>query len=257
MITEWKPGHPVTGKRFAAVFPHSDDFTFNAFGLMSKLLAQGYTGYWFRMTDDCMDSYNLPYGETAARIERETEAVASFLGIAKVYHLNYNNHYLCGEQLIELRHRLILLFRFLRIDTVISFDPYGHYEENPDHEICGKAVEHAAWMAGRQSDLPESKDMGLPPHFVADKFYFARGPQESDCIVDITGELARKRQAVAMHRTPLNNMWLGYLEKHPELTPEAFPYEQFVNRFFLTREQPVCEGYAHYEKFRHVISYEF
>ena len=60
VIAKWKPGQPQAGKRFAAIFPHSDDFTFNAFGLMSKLLTHGYTGYWLRMTDDCMDSYDLP-----------------------------------------------------------------------------------------------------------------------------------------------------------------------------------------------------
>lgn len=250
-------GVPERQKRFAAIFPHSDDFTFNAFGLMKKLLDEGYEGFWIRTTDDCMDSYDLSYGETTARLERETEAVAAFLGITKVYHLNYKNHDLSAEQLIELRHRLILLFRYLKIDVVITFDPYGHYEENPDHEMTGKAVEHAAWMAGRQLDLPETKDMGLLPYFVAEKYYFARETQDVNCLIDIQPYYAAKQEAIQMHRTPLDNMWKGYLAKHPEMNSQIMPYGTFVSQFFTCRPQPPIDGMTHYERFHHVRSYEF
>ncbi len=239
-------------RRFAAIFPHSDDFTLNAFGLMHSLLAAGYEGFWIRTTDDCMDSYGLSYGQTTALLEQETEEAARFLGIRKVYHLNYKNHDLHFFHLIELRHRLLLLLRYLKIDTVITFDPYGHYEENPDHDITGKAVEHAAWMAGRKSDLPETFDMGFKTQFVRDKYYFARGPQEANFEVDITPCLERKQQAIQIHRTPLDNMWKGYLEKHPEYSIEACPFEYFLNHFFLQPLQATPN-----ERFRHVSSYEF
>ena len=36
----------------------------------------------------------------------------------------------------------------LKIDTVITFNPWGHGEENPDHYVTGQAVEAAKWMAG-------------------------------------------------------------------------------------------------------------
>ncbi len=43
----------------------------------------------------------------------------------------------------ELRGRLIYLFRLLKVDTIVSYDPWGHYEENPDHYITARAVESA------------------------------------------------------------------------------------------------------------------
>ena len=243
------------GKVFAAVFPHSDDFTFNACGLMLKLIGEGRTGYFIRMTDDCMDSYGLSYGETALRIEKETEDVAQLLGIKKVYHFNYNNHYMCYDNITEMRHRLILMFRFLKVDTVISFDPYGHYEENPDHEVTGKAVEQACWMAGRQLDLPETKDMGLAPHFVREKYYFARGPQATNCVVDISPYMDIKRRAIKLHATPLDNMWKVFLEHCGE--DGKIPYDEFVRIFFTRREQEPCEGLRHYEKFHHIAPTPF
>ncbi len=49
---------------------------------------------------------------------------------------------------IEMRARLIFLFRLLKVDTVFSYDPWDHYEENPDHFVTAQSVEAACWMAG-------------------------------------------------------------------------------------------------------------
>lgn len=249
---DWKDNRPHDGKVFAAIFPHSDDFTFNACGLILKLIHEGYTGYFIRMTDDCMDSYDLSYGETALRIEKETDALVRLLRVKKLYNFNYNNHYMGHDQIIEMRHRLMLIFRFLKVDTVISFDPYGRYEENPDHEITGKAVEQACWMAGRQSDMPETKDMGLAPHFVHEKYYYARGPQETNLVIDITTVLDIKRRAIKLHATPLDNMWKVYLERHGGISNPEMSFDEFVRVFFTERVQEPCEGLTHYEKFRYI-----
>jgi LmbE family N-acetylglucosaminyl deacetylase len=251
-IQPWQDGKPYQGKVFVAVFPHSDDFTFNAAGLMIKLLREGYEGYFVRMTDDCMDSYGLSYGETALLIEKETQALAKLLGIKKVYDFNYNNHYMGHEQLVEMRHRLMMLFRYLKVDTVISFDPYGHYEENPDHQITGMAVEQACWMAGRQLDLPETKDMGLMPHFVREKYYTARGPQAANCLIDIAPVLHIKQEAVKLHTTPLTNMWKVYLETHGGQENPALSFDAFVRTFFTERAQEPFQGLNHYEKFHYI-----
>lgn len=256
-LQPWLEGKPHTGKVFAAIFPHSDDFTFAAGGLIVKLISEGYTGYFVRMTDDCMDSYGLSYGETAQRIDEETRAVAELFGIRKVYDLNYNNHYLDHGLLTEIRHRLILLFRFLKVDTVITFDPDGHYEENPDHRITGTAVEQACWMAGRQLDLPETRDMGILPHFVREKYYSARGPQQANCLIDIAPALEQKRRAVWIHRTPLDNMWRVYLETHGGAEHPEMGYEDFVRTFFTERRQEPCQGLAHYERYRYIAPQPF
>ncbi|WP_127584272.1 PIG-L deacetylase family protein [Paenibacillus koleovorans] len=256
-IEPWDESRPHEGKVFAAVFPHSDDFTFFAGGTILKMIREGYTGYFIRMTNDEADSYDLSIGETIFRIERETQQLAELFGIKKVYDLNYKNHYMDYTQLTEIRHRLMVLFRFLKVDTVLSFDPWGHYEENPEHYLTGKAVEAACWMSGRQSDLPELRDMNITPHFVTEKYYVARGPQLTNRVVDITPVLDIKRQAVAIHATPIDNMWKVYLEKHPNGTGRFKTVEQFMETIFIEEFSTPLEGLKYNEKFHYIGPSEY
>jgi LmbE family N-acetylglucosaminyl deacetylase len=43
----------------------------------------------------------------------------------------------------------------LKVDTVVTVNPWGHGEENPDHRVTGRAVEEACWMGGMANDFPE------------------------------------------------------------------------------------------------------
>src|SRR5947209_5719638 len=93
---------------------------------------------------------------------------------------------------LDLGLRLIFLFRLLKVDTVICYDPWGHYEENPDHYVTARAVEAACWMSGSSKDYPEHFEAGLQPHAVKEKYYFARGPQYVTRAVDITPYVDKK-----------------------------------------------------------------
>ena len=80
----------------------------------------------------------------------------------------------------------------MKVDTVICYDPWGHYEENPDHYVSAQCVEAACWMAGGRWDLPEHFEAGLEPHAVKEKYYFARGPQLVNRVVDISAVIDQK-----------------------------------------------------------------
>jgi LmbE family N-acetylglucosaminyl deacetylase len=118
--------------------------------------------------------------------------VAQAFGLKKTYDLNYRNHMLDGVSPLELRLRLIFLFRLLKVDTVVCYDPWSHYEENPDHYATASAVEAACWMAAGSKDYAEQFDAGLAPHAVKEKYYFARGPQYVNRVVDISAVMDRK-----------------------------------------------------------------
>ncbi|HEY3443099.1 MAG TPA: PIG-L family deacetylase [Paludibaculum sp.] len=184
-------GKPHTGKVLAAIQPHADDIPLFSCGLVLKLIQEGYTGYMIRTTND---DHTGPgsVGEGVLANERDNLAVARALGLKKTYDLYYRNHMLDSVSPLELRLRLIFLFRLLKVDTVICYDPTPHYEENPDHSVTAKAVEAACWMAGMGKDYPEHFDAGLTPHSVKEKYYFARGPQNVNRVVDITGVMDRK-----------------------------------------------------------------
>jgi LmbE family N-acetylglucosaminyl deacetylase len=226
VVERWSDERQHEGRVFAAVFPHSDDLSIFASGTALKLIHEGYTGYLIKITDDDKDSWGLSAAETSYRIDLEMRSVTEYLGLSGMYCLGYENHYLEPSRLTELRHRLILLFRFLRVDTVISYDPWGHYEENPDHYLTAQAVEAACWMAGRRLDLPESVDMGLHPKSVPERYYVARGPQLINRVVDIAPVIERKRAAIALHTTPVDNMWRSYRQQHPGV---AVSLDQFID----------------------------
>jgi hypothetical protein len=124
--------------------------------------------------------------------ERDNDAVAKALGLTKVFNFNYRNHRMDNESRQEIRGRLIHLFRLLQVDTIICYDPWGHYEENPDHYVTAQVVESACWMAGSSRDYVEHLEAGLKPHPVREKYYFARGPQLVTRIVDISGSIDQK-----------------------------------------------------------------
>jgi LmbE family N-acetylglucosaminyl deacetylase len=184
-------GKPHAGKVLAAIQPHVDDVAIFAGGTVAKLIGEGYTGYLIRTTNDEMAGAGTT-GETVLNNERDNEAVAKALGLKKTFNLEYRNHRMDSEPIQDFRGRLIFLFRLLKVDTVIGYDPSGLYEENPDHYVTAKMVEAACWMAGMDKDYPEHLAAGIHPHGVIEKYYFARGPQLVNRIVDISSTIDQK-----------------------------------------------------------------
>jgi LmbE family N-acetylglucosaminyl deacetylase len=193
-------GKPHAGKVLAAIQPHTDDIPIFAGGTVAKLISEGYTGFLIRTTNDEMAGS----GTTGARVlnnERDTEAVAKALGLQKVFNLEYRNHQMDGVSRLEFRERLVYLIRLLKIDTVVCYDPWGTYEENPDHYVTAQGVEAACWMAGMDLDYPEQLAAGLQPHAVLEKYYFARGPQLVNRVVDISPWIEQKVEANLANKT--------------------------------------------------------
>lgn len=194
VVEKAAPGKPHAGKVLAAIEPHVDDVPIFAGGTVAKLIDEGYTGYLIRTTNDEMAGAGTT-GETVLHNESCTEDVAKALGLKKVFNLEYRNHRMDSEPWQDFRGRLIFLFRMLKVDTVICYDPWGIYEENPDHYVTAKMVEAACWMAGMGKDYPEQLAAGLKPHGVNEKYYFARGPQLVNRIVDISAHIDQKVHA--------------------------------------------------------------
>lgn len=184
-------GRPHAGKVLAAIQPHADDIPIFAAGTVAKLIQEGYTGYLIRTTNDDMAGPGT-VGETVLANERDNQEVARILGLKRAFDLNYSNHQMDGESRLEIRARLIFLIRLLKIDTIVCYDPWGHYEENPDHYVTAQCVEAACWTAGMGKDYPEHFAAGLQPHGVREKYYFARGPQLVNRVVDIGGFIEKK-----------------------------------------------------------------
>ena len=199
-------GKPHTGKVLALITPHLDDGPFFASGAVTKLLNEGYTGVFIRTSNDEKDSYDLTLGETVLANEQDAQSFLKVSGLKQMFDLSYRNHRMDDLARTEIRARLIFLFRLLKIDTVFSYDPWGHYEENPDHYVTAQAVEAACWMAGGHLDMPEHFAAGLKPHSVSEKYYFARGPQLVNRVVDIGATFETKLGCLRSCRTMITHM---------------------------------------------------
>jgi LmbE family N-acetylglucosaminyl deacetylase len=191
-----QPGQPHKGKVFAAVHAHLDDIPYYASGLCAKLMREGYTGYIVRTTNDERSG-----GHTNAQNiysnEQDHGRMAKALGFQDVFDFYYLNHDMDGISCIDLRGRLILIFRMLKVDTIISFNPSREGEENPDHWVTGRAVEEACWMAGTSNDFHEHLLAGIQPHTVTERYYFyARPGQPFNRVVDIGAHIDKKIDAI-------------------------------------------------------------
>jgi LmbE family N-acetylglucosaminyl deacetylase len=186
VIERRRSGQPHKGKVLAAIGAHSDDITLFASGTVAKLIDEGYTAYMIRISND--ESAGTTMGHGVVQNETDIQEAARVLGCKKAYSFYYRNHRMDDGALIELRSRLIFLFRLLRVNTIVAMDPYDQYDENPDHIVAGKAVEGACWMSGAPKDYPEYYKAGLEPARVREKYYFSRSPQGhhlTNRIVDI------------------------------------------------------------------------
>ena len=190
-----RQGQPHAGKTLAAIQPHCDDIPIFAGGTVAKLIAEGYRGILIRTSNDEMAGSGDTFGAVILNNERDTIEVARRLDLDEFFDLGYRNHLMDGIERLEMRARLIFIFRLMRVDTVLCYDPWGHYEENPDHYVTASCVEAACWMSGSRHDYPEHFDAGLGPHAVREKYYFARGPQLVNRVVDISRYLNKKIEA--------------------------------------------------------------
>ena len=193
-------GQPHKGKVLAVIHPHNDDIPYYAAGTVAKLIHEGYTGYLIRTSNDDAAGSGASYGERVFNNEKDNEEVARVLGLKKTYNLNYRNHRMDQYDIQDIKGRFIFLFRLLQVDTLICYDPWGHYEENPDHYVTARAVEAARWMAGMGTDYPEHLEV-VKPHTVGEMYYFARGPQIINRVVDIAPFIDIKVQSNLVCKT--------------------------------------------------------
>ena len=190
-------GKPHKGKVFAAIQAHADDLPLYCAGLCAKMVNEGYTGHVIRMTNEDMSGPGS-VGNGMVEIEKHDPNICKALGMDKSIDLNFSKHRLETVHIQEIKMRLVFLFRALKIDTVITFDPYNSYEENPDHWMTAYATQPACWHAGGGKEYPEFRKAGIDGHSVREKYYYPRSPQGHNVvnrIVDISDVIDQKVNA--------------------------------------------------------------
>src|SRR5262245_5240979 len=248
-----RPGQPHRGKVFAAVHAHVDDVSRYAAGLCAKLIREGYTGYLIRTTND-----EKRGGQTTAQNilsnEQEHLKVAAAIGCKDVFELYYQNHEMDAIASLDIRGRLIFLFRFLRVDTVISFSPWGAVEANPDYCVTGRAVEEATWMCGMPNDFHEHMEAGIQVHEIRERYYFhARPGQAFNRVVDIGAHIEKKIASLVECRSQgggnLGSLLRARLAREGKRLPllgndDQTADRQYIRQFLLDDEREYAKAHS-------------
>lgn len=186
--------------------PHADDAAIFCGGAMARFADEGWRVVLARVTDDRFDSVGLPVAETLRRTAEELHHSAAILGVSEVVELGFVTDCLADTPLGTLRERAVRLLRQYRPHTVMSFDPADRFEDNQDHARVAQAVAEAFWVACFDKHHPQHLAEGLAPHTAAERWYFSRRGADTNHVVDITPQLARKIDAVCAHQTQMRNV---------------------------------------------------
>lgn len=200
-------------KNFLVVLAHHDDHTWEwgFAGMIAKLAEEGASGYYVRTTNDEKDaSAAMGWGKGDQVNLAECRIATRALGMKDVISLNWRNDHTSSVPLKEMRAQFILLIRKFRPAVVMTFDPWGHYDRNPDHRKVARAMGEALWLAQFENVNPEHLDLGLKPYRVPQVYYGQRddyglGHTPNFKLTLTPAQVEKKRQAWWAHKNVRGN----------------------------------------------------
>ncbi|MGC8466518.1 MAG: PIG-L deacetylase family protein [Acidimicrobiales bacterium] len=190
-------------KSALAIFAHPDDADVACGGtlaLWSSLGARVGLVVCTRGEKGTID-VDLKPDDLAEQRAAEVRSASRFLGVDELYLLELNDGEV--ENTVDLRSRLVGLVRRFRPEVVLTPDPtavfFGeHIYNHRDHRELGYAVLDSIFPAAM---LPHYFPDDQLPHRVTTALL--AGALEPTCVVDISGSLELKIQAVTCHRSQL------------------------------------------------------
>src|SRR5213080_292351 len=84
-------------------------------------------------------------------------------------------------------------------DVLFTWDPHAPYEEHQDHRAVAWAATEAAMFAHFPLYHPEHREEGLEPHYVGERYFFAKSPRDANKTVDISDYIEPKIEALCEH----------------------------------------------------------
>jgi N-acetyl-1-D-myo-inositol-2-amino-2-deoxy-alpha-D-glucopyranoside deacetylase len=161
---------------------HPDDESFGVGGTLAQYAAAGFKVYYIcgtrgevgEVTPEAMKGY----ASIADLRSHELKCAAEILGLTDVIYLGYRDSGMAGSAdnkhpqalaaapLEEAAGRITALFRRLKPEVVVTFDPIGGYH-HPDHIAMHNATVMAFGAAGDLQKYPETG-----PAFRPQKLYF-------------------------------------------------------------------------------------
>jgi LmbE family N-acetylglucosaminyl deacetylase len=206
-----EPGGPVL-----AVFAHPDDAEICAGGSLARWCAEGRSVHLLVLTNGDRGSATVvDRVELAATRLRETRAASEHLGLAGFRVLDNHDGEL--ENVADIRREIVREVRRIRPTIVLSGDPtavfFGdRYYNHADHRNAGACTLDAVFpAAGNPLFFEELLAEGLDPWSVTEVWLgWTMEPNQHQ---DITGFLARKIEALALHASQVADGGIGFFEE--------------------------------------------
>ncbi|MEX1194330.1 MAG: PIG-L family deacetylase [Dehalococcoidia bacterium] len=189
-------------RRVLVIVAHADDMEFMAGGTIARMAALGYDIREVIATNNERGTLDPTWDArfTADTRREEARRGATVLGVnPDVDFLGYEDGRLSETPLNELRERCMRAIRTHRPDVVFTWDPWAPYEEHQDHRSIGLAATEACAFAHFPLYHPEHRESGLEPHYVGERYFFAKSPRDPNKTVDISDFIGRKIDALCEH----------------------------------------------------------
>jgi LmbE family N-acetylglucosaminyl deacetylase len=203
-------------KRVLVIVAHADDMEFMAGGTIARMAGLGYEVREVIATTNERGTLHPEWsaGFTAEARREEARAGAKILGVdPEVEFLGYEDGRLSETPLNELRERCMRTIRERRPDVLFTWDPFAPYEEHQDHRSIGLAAAEAAALSHFPLYHPEHREAGLQPHYVGERYFFAKSPRDVNKVVDISDYIERKIDALCAHASQME-MTVMELQTH-------------------------------------------
>lgn len=239
---DWLP------ERVLCVCAHPDDPEFGFGATVARLTAEGAQVTYVIATDGSQGGEDpaVPDAELAALRQAEQRAAAAVLGVREVCFLGLPDGRLVAD--LALRGLIVREIRRTRAQLVLTQSPARALVsgrigvDHPDHLAVGEATLQAVYPDSRNPRaFRELLRQGLGPVRVEEVWIAA--PQSGEHLVDVSDFVDKKLQALACHRSQVDN---------PSAVRPRGAVERFVRERLAEQGEPA--GYAAAEGFRRLVT---
>jgi LmbE family N-acetylglucosaminyl deacetylase len=205
--------------RALVVAAHPDDPEFGCAATMTKWAGEGREVTYLLLTsgDKGSTDPSMRPGEMATLREREQLEAAQELGIKEVLFQRHPDGLL--ENTIALRREITGIIRRLRPHTVVTIDPWRHYQTHPDHRAAGEAAVDAVYSAKQHYLFPEQLVAGIDPWRVKEVYLF--WSDNPDVWEDVSGSIERRIAALSRHTSQVGEDTTALAERIRKGSREA------------------------------------
>jgi LmbE family N-acetylglucosaminyl deacetylase len=228
-------------QRILVVVAHPDDAEFGCGGSAARWTAEGREVHYVIMTSGNRGSDDPAMTPERLALVRQDEqrAAARTLGIAEVVFLGYPDGEL--EDTRDARRDVVREIRRVRPDRLVTQSPFptlNPYSGHRDHRHAGRLAVDAVYPYARDRlHFPELASAGFQPHKVGEVYLM--GHAEPDVVVDITGTMERKLEALRHHASQFKDFGVvdaRVRERNAELgKPHGMTYAEAFRLIELPR----------------------